>query len=275
MKHFGLLGHPLGHTLSPQLHRLLAQEISENNFPGNKPEIDYRVMDIAPEDLDSRTGELISLDGFNITIPYKVRIMEKLDELHESAKRHGAVNVVAVRDGRKIGFNTDCIGFVKTMEQNGIEISGRVCVLGAGGVGRMFATEAALCGCEVTLAVREKHMDEAKRLAEGIKGSVRVCGIEKLGGEYDLLINATPCGMFPKTDASPVGAEILSGVKNVFDCIYNPSETKLMSEAKKAGCKVVGGLGMLVWQAAAAQEIWLGVSFTSEQIDRVMERLSQ
>lgn len=139
MKQFAILGYPLGHSLSPQLHKMLAEELGE--------ELSYHVFEISPEEFDQKKAELFSLDGFNITIPYKVRIMDSLDELDQSAKNHGAVNTVSIKNGlsgkTKTGFNTDCVGFVKTMEQNGVSLSGRVCLLGAGGVGRMFATECA------------------------------------------------------------------------------------------------------------------------------------
>ncbi len=273
MKRFGLLGYPLGHTLSPQLHRLLAEQQGQ--------QISYEIFPIPPEDFEQQVEQLFSLDGFNITIPYKVPIIERLDELDASARNHGAVNVVAVSEqGRRIGYNTDCIGFVKTMESHGVALEGRVCVLGAGGVGRMFATECALRGCEVVLAVREKSIGQAHQIAEHIRGlcpqaSVQVQDIAKLTGSYSLMINATPCGMFPKMDAIPVREEVLAEVQTVFDCIYNPSQTLLMRQAAHAGCRVVGGLGMLVWQAAAAQEIWMGSSFAPEQIEQVIRRLEQ
>lgn len=275
MKSLGLLGYPLGHTLSPRLHQLLAAEISGEN----SLEISYDLFEIAPGEFEQKKQTLFSLDGFNVTIPYKVRILDELDEIDQTAKNHGAVNTVAVRaDGRRIGYNTDCVGFVRTMQQNGVELAGRVCVLGAGGVGRMFATECALRGCEVVIAVRKKSLAAASQVAEHIRtlcpnAAVQVQDIADISGAFDLVINATPCGMFPKVDESPVPKEFLQNVKTVFDCIYNPKETLLMRDAREMGCKTVGGLEMLVWQAAAAQQIWFGVQFTEEQIDRVTAAL--
>ena len=121
MKQFAILGYPLGHTLSPQLHRLLARELGE--------QIDYQICQIAPEQLEQR------LDGFNITIPYKARIIDSLDRLDRTARNHGAVNVVGFSAaGERVGYNTDCVGFVRTMQTHGVEIKGDVCVLGAGAV---------------------------------------------------------------------------------------------------------------------------------------------
>ena len=117
MKQFAILGYPLGHTLSPQLHRLLARELGE--------QIDYQICQIAPEQLEQRLPELFALDGFNITIPYKVRIIDSLDRLDRTARNHGAVNVVGFSAaGERVGYNTDCVGFVRTMQTHGVEIKG-------------------------------------------------------------------------------------------------------------------------------------------------------
>ena len=276
MKQFAILGYPLGHTLSPQLHRLLARELGE--------QIDYQICQIAPEQLEQRLPELFALDGFNITIPYKVRIIDSLDRLDRTARNHGAVNVVGFSAaGERVGYNTDCVGFVRTMQTHRVEIKGDVCVLGAGGVGRMFATECALRGCRVTMAVRRDSMEKAEPVRAHIRSidpqaQVEIADIACLnGGErnFDLMINATPVGMFPKVEASPVEASALKKVKTLFDCIYNPRQTRLMKDGEAAGCQVIGGLDMLVWQAVAAQEIWFGRQFENEQVERVIAQLQE
>ena len=180
MKQFAILGYPLGHTLSPQLHRLLARELGE--------QIDYQICQIAPEQLEQRLPELFALDGFNITIPYKVRIIDSLDRLDRTARNHGAVNVVGFSAaGERVGYNTDCVGFVRTMQTHGVEIKGDVCVLGAGGVGRMFATECALRGCRVTMAVRRDSMEKAEPVRAHIRSidpqaQVEIADIASLNG---------------------------------------------------------------------------------------------
>lgn len=276
MKQFAILGYPLGHTLSPQLHRLLARELGE--------QIDYQICQIAPEQLEQRLPELFALDGFNITIPYKVRIIDSLDRLDRTARNHGAVNVVGFSAaGERVGYNTDCVGFVRTMQIHGVEIKGDVCVLGAGGVGRMFATECALRGCRVTMAVRRDSMEKAEPVRAHVRSidpqaQVEIADIACLnGGErnFDLMINATPVGMFPKVEASPVEASALKKVKTLFDCIYNPRQTRLMQDGEAAGCQVIGGLDMLVWQAVAAQEIWFVRRFKNEQVERVIAQLQE
>lgn len=146
MTHYALIGHPLGHSLSPQIHRAL---LAAAHLEG-----DYRLLDIAPEDLANRLPELQTLHGFNVTIPHKQAVLSAMAELDEKAALFGAVNTVAVRDGKFYGYNTDCYGFLRSLSAAGIPLAGRVLVLGTGGVARMFAFEAVLAGAAVTLAVR-------------------------------------------------------------------------------------------------------------------------
>lgn len=273
MKNFGLLGYPLKHTLSPQIHIMLGGILGET--------LNYQKYEIAPEQLDHKLPDLYKLDGFNVTIPYKIRIIDTLNELDQSAKNHGAVNVVAISaDGRTTGYNTDCIGFTRAMEAEGVPLTGTVCVVGGGGVGRMFAMECALHGCDVILAVKQKHIPDGKNIALHIREvsgrDITVCRMEDLPNNtsnIDLLINATPVGMYPIIEASPVDTALLSRVNTVFDCIYNPSETLLMRQAKAAGCKVCGGMKMLIWQAAAAQELWFQKQFDPHDVDAVVNQM--
>ncbi len=279
MKYAGLLGYPLKHSLSPQLHQKLCRFMGED--------IDYKFFEIPAEELPQEIHILKALDGFNITIPHKLRIRGFLDEFDISAEKHGAVNVVANKNGKHVGYNTDCLGFVRCVEDAGIQIEGKVCVVGLGGAGRMFATECAYRGCQLTLAVRKKHVEEyeagrnpdlseLKEKLSKISGKeVNIVASEVLQGDFDLLINASPVGMWPNVEAIPVNKAALRSVKAVFDCIYNPRETRLMSEAKAAGCRVCGGMAMLVWQAAAAQEIWYDKKFEREQVEQVLREMEE
>lgn len=273
MKQFGLLGYRLNHTMSPQIHFMLGEILGE--------ELSYKVLDIDPEEFDDKLPSLFQLDGFNVTIPYKLKVMEHLDSLDVSAKNHGSVNVVSIgADGKKIGYNTDCIGFLRSMQAEEIPLKGKVCVVGGGGVGRMFVMESVLHGCSVTLAVRNKHLEESEAIAIEIQkaGGAPISvwdatDLVQYPGSFDLLINATPVGMFPNMEVSPVEPLFLSRVRAVFDCVYNPAETLLIRQARAAGCKVCGGMKMLVWQAAAAQEIWFNKRFKEEQIEHVIKKI--
>lgn len=268
MKRFGLIGHPLGHTLSPWIHRQL--------FSLMDCQASYDALDIPPEQLPSRRQELLSLDGFNVTIPHKQAIIPYLKGLNGRASLYGAVNTVC----DEVGYNTDCLGFLQALAGGGISLSGKVAVLGAGGASRVFAMEAALAGCMVTIASRASSVEKARALAlevqEKVPGAqVSACDLDELKGPFDVLINGTPVGMFPHGDACPVNDTVIHGCGAVFDAIYNPTDTLLLRKAKAAGVKAVGGMPMLVWQAAKAQEIWLGTSFDSKDVDALVPQATE
>jgi shikimate dehydrogenase len=270
MEKYVLIGHPLGHSMSPFIHDML--------FKIAGREADYKCVDIAPEKLSDEIAEINKLSGYNITIPHKVSVIPFLDELDETAQRYGAVNCVENRNGKLIGYNTDCTGFVRSAQ--GLNLSGKVLLLGCGGVGRMIAIEAVLKGAELTMAIIPEAKEMADSLIAEIKSKVpsadvRCIMMNEISGKYDLLINATPVGMYPKSDACPVSDEIIKQCGGVFDVIYNPIKTQLVKKAEAMGIKAVGGIAMLVLQAVKAHEIWNGDFYTDEQINEIIEKSSE
>ncbi len=268
MKNFALIGYPLGHSLSPFIHREL--------FKIQGIEADYSLIEIAPENLESQFESLKTNRGFNVTIPHKVNIIPFLDELDERAALFGAVNTVKVdENGKTKGYNTDCSGFLRALEMADIPLEGRVLLCGSGGVARMFAFEAAIAGCELTIAVRENDLLFAKtigaELNEKLGRSAKIMRLDEVQGKHDLIINGTPVGMFPNTDACVLKKEIIQRAGAVFDAVYNPGETLFIKFAKEAGVKYSNGLPMLVWQAAVAEEIWNSTVFSMEEIRPVLE----
>lgn len=271
MSKYALLGYPLGHTMSPPIHKRLFEL-------DGRPDAEYEVCEIPPEQLDSKSEYLNSLDGYNITIPYKVDIISHLDELDESAKRYNSVNCVVNRNGKNIGFNTDCTGFLRSLEAGGAKLGGRVLQIGCGGVGRMMATEAAIHGADLTIVVLPEFIAGAKEVAEEAaklnpSAKINVITHDKISGEFDLLMNASPVGMFPKTDDCPVSEDVIKNCKYVFEVIYNPNVTKLMSIAEKNGIPAIGGMAMLVWQAAVAHEIWNGASYRDGDVEKIIAEM--
>ena len=267
MEKFGLIGYPLGHSMSPVIHREL--------FKINGIDASYELMQIHPDDLADGIGTLINFKGFNVTIPHKTQIIPFLDKLSDRAELFGSVNTVFNDNGTKIGYNTDCFGFLRAMEMAGIKLGGNVLLCGSGGVSRMFAFESVMAGASLTLAVRDSDIPAAENIAQEIRQKlerdVTVKNLDSIDGDYDILINGTPVGMFPKSDACVLHKKQVQRCSAVFDAVYNPLETLLVSYAKDAGAKYSNGLPMLVWQAAVAQEIWLGVKFTDEQIKAVID----
>lgn len=274
MRKFCLIGHPLGHSLSPQIHSRLFELSGES--------AEYTLLDIAPEEIRSKFGLLSEFDGFNITIPHKMAIIDYCGELSEEAQRYGSVNCVR-NGGVKLGCNTDCIGFTKSIDLLGASLGSKVLLIGCGGVGRMMAIETALNGGELSIAALKSDLPLVEKVIEEIHeqnpdAHVRVAMIsgnaisaEDLHNEkFDLLINASPVGMFPKTDRMPCTPDVLDNVKFVFDAIYNPRDTLLTKTAREKGCTAKSGMAMLVLQAVAAHEIWDGASYSNEDIDRLI-----
>ena len=264
---FAVIGHPIGHTMSPFIHeRLFALAHTEGT---------YTVLDVAPEELPVRIKELDRLAGYNITIPNKQHIIPCLDRLDKKAALYGSVNTV--RNGlTREGFTTDPDGFLKALQDNHIPFTGKVVILGCGGVARTFAYEAVLAGCDVTLAVRPEDTAAqrvlVREIADKLNGAaVQTALLQDLSGDIDLLVNATPVGMYPRIDTMPVSDKVLSRCANVFDAVYNPLETALVQCARANGTNAVGGMAMLVWQAAVSHEIWDGSYYSSEDIRQLVE----
>lgn len=280
MRKFGLIGHPLGHSLSPQIHTRLFELSGET--------VDYQLYDIAPEELENKFDLLSALDGFNITIPHKVGIIGYCDCLSEGAQRYRSVNCVA-NGAEKIGYNTDVMGFTKSVEMLGASLNSTVLLIGCGGVGRMMAIETALSGGRLIIAALRSDRELAEQAVKEIKdkkpdAEVRIVfssgalEASDFGGEMpqiDLLVNASPIGMHPKTDRMPCAPEVLDKVRFVFDAVYNPKETLLAKTAREKGAKAMTGMAMLVLQAVAAHELWDGASYNKEDIDRLISDMEE
>ncbi len=267
MEKFALAGFPLGHSMSPVIHREL--------FKINGADASYELKEISTDDFSQGIEVLKKFRGFNVTIPHKTNIIPFLDELSERAELFGAVNTVNNMNGYLTGYNTDCFGFLRALEMAGIELKGKVLLCGSGGVSRMFAFESVLAGASLTIAVRESDVDAAnqikKEIEQKLDRTIDVITLDSVTGEYDVLINGTPVGMFPDINACVLPKEKVQCCRAVFDAIYNPMETLLLKYAREAGVKYSNGLPMLVWQAAVAQEIWLGVKFNMEQVSEVIK----
>lgn len=263
---YAVIGHPLGHSMSPFIHRRL--------FALQGRQEDYGSADIPPEELTARLpGLLETFRGFNVTIPHKQAVIPYLCRLEGRAALYRSVNTVAVTPEGAVGHNTDADGFLCALKGAGVPLRGRVALLGCGGVGRTFACEAALAGCAVVNAVRDADREAAAALQAYVlslspQTDYAVVSLDSLAaqGDFDLLINATPVGMYPRADASPAEEEAVKHCAAVFDAVYNPRRTRLLELAEAAGARTVGGMPMLVWQAAAAHTVWYGASFREEDI---------
>ena len=280
-----VIGHPIGHTMSPFIQKRL---FALSGIP-----MEYSVIDV-PE-LPKQLELLRQLDGFNVTVPHKIEMIPYLDWLDEKAKAFGSVNTVKVEKGKLLGYTTDGEGCSMALEQCREDFSGKILLLGNGGAARAIAFEIALQNpdFQIVLACRAQSLPKGEKLSSQVQaysrslpgressggsGQVHSCSyrqIEEGNEEYDLLINATSVGMFPNIGQSPVSEAVISRCKAVFDAVYNPGETELLKISKRLSKKVIGGMDMLVYQAAAAHRIWYGTSFSKADMAALCEDARQ
>jgi shikimate dehydrogenase len=263
--HLGLIGWPLGHSLSPRLHNAALAAL---NLPG-----EYRLYPVAPfPEGQARLAELLDLvrkgvlNGLNVTIPHKQNVLPLLDDLTPTAAAIGAANLIYMKAGRLTGDNADAAGFLADLQSNGLAqpASGSriALVLGAGGSTRAVVYALANAGWQVWIAARRIEQASALVVSLQINGpALHVLQLEPeaLGDPYDLIVNTTPLGMFPDVETCPwpAGLPFTPGA-GVYDLVYNPFETTLVRQARAAGLCAANGLGMLVNQAAIAFETWTG-----------------
>ena len=246
-KYFALFGNPVGHSLSPRMHRAA-----------------YEVMGIAARYGACRVenaGEIVpmmkslGIDGASVTLPFKEAIIGSLDEISASARTIGAVNTILNRGGRLVGDNTDWIGLVRDLKDY-MPIKGKTfAVLGAGGMARAAVFGLLQEGGIPVIFNRTRERGAA--LARAFNSlSLPLAALDDFRAEA--LIQTTPVGMAPDTGSSPLNREILTNFRYVMDAIYNPLTTKLLRDAQEMGCLTINGVGLFVHQGAEQLRIWTG-----------------
>jgi shikimate dehydrogenase len=263
MKRAYVIGAPIRHSISPAMHNAA--------FTALGIEARYESLEVAPAELEAwvRSVRVAELLGFNVTVPHKEAIVPLLDEIAGDAVLAGAVNTVVQRHGKLVGLNTDTVGFRRLLaDEAGTSLHGkRVVLLGAGGAARAIAV-VALQDETANLVVANRHVERAQRLLEAVSSlSVRTAvsatglegvALERAIDEADIIVNATSVGL--ASDDVPIDPTLIRAASLVVDLIYNPPETALLGAAAARGARAVGGLGMLVHQAAAAFEAWTYVA---------------
>jgi shikimate dehydrogenase len=260
-KVFGVIGNPIEHSLSPIIQNAA--------FAASKLDSAFLAFKVKSAELGKALDGVRALEiqGLNVTMPHKTEILSFLDEVDQTAKLLKAVNTVKNEDGKLFGFNTDGVGAMAALRENGVELKGKkVMLLGAGGAARAIGF--ALAEQAGELSILNRSIQPAAELADLVyqkfNSKVFAYALSPLtvrGAlvDADLLINATSVGMEPNANDSLVDPKWLKPDLSVMDIVYNPIETKLAKNAKKAGAKVVGGVEMLIYQGAASFEIWTGL----------------
>ena len=261
-KILGVFGHPVEHSLSPVMHNAALQALNIDFI--------YVPFHVLPEKLAEAVDGIrgLNIRGVNVTIPHKQQVIQYIDEVSEYAMQICSVNTIINDGGRLRGETTDGVGFIRSAEASWGKLNGcKVMVLGAGGSAKAISYALAGAGCEITIANRT--LERATELANGINAvfgsSVsRAVGLQREVlaeeiGKVDLLVNTTSVGMHPDVDGIPLPPDLLHSGLLVYDLVYNPLKTRLVSEAEARGARAMTGLKMLVYQGAVSFEMWTGL----------------
>ncbi|MCM3761549.1 shikimate dehydrogenase [Alkalihalobacillus oceani] len=262
-KVFGLLGHPVGHSMSPSIHN--------DAFRSLEIDANYHAFDVSPDKVKEAIEGIraLGIAGCNVTVPHKVAVIPHLDKIDEEAAQIGAVNTIVNEDGCLIGYNTDGRGYVESLLEETESLAKKhVLMIGAGGAARGVVTAllregiGKLTMTNRTLEKTEPLLQLAREFATDAEAIHKQEAEERLA-EFTIIINSTSIGMSPNVEEIPLSLERITSDQVVSDLIYNPLETKLLKEAAMRGAKTVNGVGMFVNQAALSFQHW-----TKQQPDR-------
>ena len=247
---YGLIGKPLGHSFSREIHALIA-------------DYDYRLFEIDEDELP-RFFQERDFSGINVTIPYKQAVIPFLDEISDEAKKIGAVNTIVKKEGKLFGFNTDFFGMRALIKSAGLDLENKtVLILGTGGTSKTAVEVSKSLGATEIVKVSRKKSSDTVTYDEVY---------EKYSGA-DVIINTTPVGMFPNADKTPVDVKKFKNLQGVIDAVYNPLRTNFVLDAESIGAKGRGGLYMLVAQAVYASALFLDKTADESVIDKTYARI--
>lgn len=256
----GLIGNPVEHSLSPEIHNFMFAETKENGI--------YLAFKVEKENIKKTLEVMKSLGikGFNVTIPHKEEVLSSLDFISEEVKAIKACNTIFNNDGKLEGYNTDYLGFLKTLEEEGFQIEGKnIAVLGAGGASRAILW-ALKNNKPSNVDIFNRSLDKAKNLIDEFKiknsRAFLLIDFKNHSLKYDLIINTTSVGMGTLKDQSPIEENVeLKKEVILYDLIYNPSKTKFLEIGASSNLKIINGLDMLLYQAILSFQIWTKKEF--------------
>jgi shikimate 5-dehydrogenase len=276
LKLYGIIGHPIGHSLSPLMHNTAFEALGLS--------ASMSAFDIEPQSLKEALQGFMTMEfgGINVTIPHKESIIPLLDVIDEEASIIGAVNTVKFQDRRTIGFNTDAFGFLQTLEPIRSSIDGgKFVVLGSGGAARAVVYVLLKHFRTSQIVIASRSISHANDLIEHFKGSnqTKLSPFDPSNPQFarifeasDVVINATPAGMFPKTNELPIPNPPFRAGQTAMDLIYRPVKTQFLQRASHVGARIISGLEMFVHQGARAFEIWTGLAMNTQLVHQVISR---
>ena len=262
----GIIGKPVDHSMSPAIHNAAFEELGLN----------YGYLAFNVDDVEGaiRGMRALNIRGFSVTMPHKVEVMQYLDDIDPVAKLIGAANTLVNTDGTLKGYNTDWVGFTRSLEAVTPIQEKKVVILGAGGAARALAFGIKEKGGNLTILNRAEEIGMAESLATEIGCAWGPLTQLESIREADIVVNATLLGMPPHDEKTVVDAAHLRAEQVVYDVVYNPMETRLLREAKAKGCRVAPGYEMLLLQGVAQFELWTGQTAPVELMRTILkERL--
>ncbi|KZX15867.1 shikimate dehydrogenase [Methanobrevibacter cuticularis] len=291
----GLIGNPVEHSLATFMHNAAFKHLGLNYV--------YLLFNVKKENLNKAIAgaEALNMVGFNVTIPHKIKVINKLDEFDLMANLMGAVNTIQFKDGKSKGFNTDGPGAIKAIEEVTDLKDKKVVILGSGGAARAVSFQIAISGIN-DLVILNRNAKKAKSLIYDTENLLKTDNflenedknnyninpnlhfnygttdsVEKELKDADILIDTTPVGMYPNNNEYPLAtSEMMHSDLIVNDLVYNPIETTLLKEAKKAGAKTIPGTKMLIYQGAESFKIWTGVEAPIDIMEKaVLDKLTK
>ncbi|MFY0328969.1 quinate/shikimate dehydrogenase [Bacillus sp. YIM B13410] len=278
----GLLATPIGHSLSPRMHNL-GYILTGINYA-------YLAFEVGNDELEAAVNGMKAMGaaGFNVSMPNKMKVLDYLDELDDSAKYTRASNTVVNKDGKLVGYNTDGLGYVRNLIEHGVELAGqKVTLVGSGGAATPIAIQLAQSGIrEISIFARnDQYFVQAEENVNYINNEMKSFGVKanifpledkdafrREVAESAILANGTSLGMKPLDELSIIDdtLDVLRKDLIVTDVVYNPQKTKLLAQAQEAGAKTINGLGMMLWQGALAYKLFTGEDMPVEQVKQIL-----
>ncbi|MGE8206170.1 shikimate dehydrogenase [Heyndrickxia sp. NPDC080065] len=270
-KLFGVIGDPIAHSMSPVMHNDAFCDLHLDHHH-------YFPFHITNDQLEDAVKGMnaLGIEGFNVTIPHKVKILPLLDDIDPLAKAIGAVNTVVRENDNFVGYNTDGLGFIRSLKEEWKKslVNEKVLIIGAGGASKAIYFSLIHDGVQ-SVDICNRTIERARQLIDGCpypsQSNILTMGeAEEMLGDYSLIIQTTSIGMSPHVMDTPISLKNIKPNTHIVDIIYNPFETALLKEAKQRGATTSNGLGMFIYQGAIAFEKWTGITPNIERMKKIV-----
>jgi len=275
-KKYGIVGYPLGHSLSPMIHNTSFKELNINAV--------YTPFQVTPDYINILASSMKSLDisGINVTVPYKQDVISQLDWISQEAKLLNSVNTVKLEDGILQGYSTDYAGFKRKFTEANIDFKNKsILVIGTGGAASAITVGLTIIDDHKSVTIAGRTESKIDSLIDNIisngglaeKIILNSDEFKEKFSDFDIIIQTTSVGMSPKIENSVLEQDMFNKNQIAYDIVYNPLVTKFLEDAKKSGAKILTGIDMLIYQAAESFKIWTGKDIPIEKVKNKLSSL--